>query len=161
MAPDTMQNRRQDKKAMAEDWRRDELGHESLSARSCLFLEFPGAEVRRRRAESSARAKHLSYRGIIQVHVTQGAWLRAQGSIKERGFGIRDPVLHSLPAVFLASSSSTASFYSLRSVFHDAHNPDVTAAEMQFRHSMREDAAWRPDGASRTCAPHTHTHCTP
>ena len=63
------------------------------------------------------RAKHLSLRGIIQVHVTKGAWLRAQASIKERGFGIRDPVL-------LASSSSTASLCnSLRSEFHDTHNP--------------------------------------
>ena len=80
--------------------------------------------------------------GLIQVPITEGAWLQAQASI---------PVLHS-PAAFLASSSSSHC-NNLWSEYKDTHDPDVTAAETQFRLSVREDAAWRQDGA-----PHTQSH---
>ena len=89
--------------------------------------------------------------GIIQVPITEDAWLWARASIKKGGFGIRDLPCPPLPAAFLTSSSSTSSLcHSLWSEYEDTLDPHVTVAETQFRLSVQEDAAWRLDGATRT-----------
>ena len=88
--------------------------------------------------------------GINQVAITQEGWLRARAYNKRSGFGIRDSVLPS-PAAFLSSSGSATCLCSrLRSDFNGTLDPDVSAAETQFRRNIREDAVWRPDGATRT-----------
>ena len=92
--------------------------------------------------------------GTIQVPSTEGAWHQAQASIKKGGFGIGDPVLHN-PAAFLTSSSGTSfPCSSLWSEFKETDDPDVTAAETQFRLSVQEDSASRPgEGGSGPWCP--------
>ena len=66
-------------------------------------------------------------------------------------------------ASFPPSSSSTTSICGSPWADHnDTHDPNVAAAETQFRRNIREDAAWRPDGATHTqsylsnlCGAHT------
>ena len=67
---------------------------------------------------------------------------------KKKGcVGTKDPVLQSL-AAFLAQRSSTTSLCSTS--WSEYNDTDVIAAEPQVRRNTREDAAWRPDGATRT-----------
>ena len=84
--------------------------------------------------------------GIVRVSITREAArpaLHEEGRIRHQG-----PHPHS-PAGFLASSSNTAAHCkSLRGACNDTHQPDVAAAESQFRHNIREDVAWRRDGSS-------------
>ena len=47
-------------------------------------------------------------------------------------------------------SSRTAQCGSLWSDYNDTVDPDVSAAETQFRRNIREGSAWRPGGATRT-----------
>ena len=96
----------------------------------------------------------VTERGICGTGETtsyqSGGLLRAQASIKKQAASASE-TRPPLPAAFLASSSSATSLCSsLWSERNDTQDPDVSAAETQFRRNIREDAAWKPDGAART-----------
>ena len=69
---------------------------------------------------------------------------------------IGDPILcSSLPGL---EQWHILSVQQLWSEFKDAQDSDVTGAESQIRLSVREDAAWREDGASGLGATHSEQH---
>ena len=86
------------------------------------------------------------------------ARLPAQASIKK--WVLASEIPSSVP--LLPSWPRAASLWS---EYNDTPDPDVSAAETQFRRNIREDAAWKPDGAtpfqsysSNLCDAHSR-HC--
>ena len=78
-------------------------------------------------------------------------WLRAQASIKQGGFGIRDPFSTSQQP----SRPQTAAPLPFALAFGPVttthtHDPGVAAAETHVRRNIREDVPWRPDGWTRS-----------